>query len=447
MIVMKFGGTSLSDAGRFMNAADTIRRFSASAPLVVVSAMAGMTDLLDEAAELAAQGRNMLEEIVAPHLNVAQVLEIPLSRFSDLVESLRAVLERIARRRSLDGAAKDEVLAYGELFSSRLLAGCLSRAGLAAESWDAADAGMVTDDRHGRAAPLEESRRRIAEWRAALPEGVLPIVTGFIGRTPSGARTTLGRGGSDLSAAWFAAALGADELQIWTDVAGVMTADPRLVPGAGTIPSLSFDEASEMAFRGAKVLHQDTLRPVREAGIPVRVLNSFDPEGEGTRITEKPAGEGVKCCTHQEDLLLWSFLDLFPERRSRQLLSVLERFDRHGLPVLLSSNSEAGFSIVTPYRVKYSSVLNELTRTVRVSVSTGNAMLSLVGEGCGTDPRYMRAASSLLEDAGIRWKLALTSPAGRSMTFVLRGADLRGALRLLHDAMCCINGGGSGSAS
>ncbi|RKY20435.1 MAG: aspartate kinase, partial [Planctomycetota bacterium] len=221
MIVMKFGGTSLSDAGRFMNAADTIRRFSASAPLVVVSAMAGMTDLLDEAAELAAQGRNMLEEIVAPHLNVAQVLEIPLSRFSDLVESLRAVLERIARRRSLDGAAKDEVLAYGELFSSRLLAGCLSRAGLAAESWDAADAGMVTDDRHGRAAPLEESRRRIAEWRAALPEGVLPIVTGFIGRTPSGARTTLGRGGSGLSAAWFAAALGADELQIWTDVAGV----------------------------------------------------------------------------------------------------------------------------------------------------------------------------------------------------------------------------------
>ncbi len=248
MIVVKFGGTSLGNATRFLEVSTTLDDMMGKRPVVVVSAIGGVTNLLLRACEEAVHGRSLYDELLSIHHKAIVGVGLPLEPFEPLFESLRSSLEAIALTGNASPLQIDGVLSHGEMLSARILALLLTSRGIPATDWHAGSAGMVTTAEFGWARPLPKAPTMAREWYNSL-DGSVPVVTGFLGKTEDGATTTLGRGGSDLSAAWFAAALGAEELQIWTDVSGVMSADPRLVSDARSIPELSFDEASEMAFK------------------------------------------------------------------------------------------------------------------------------------------------------------------------------------------------------
>jgi aspartokinase/homoserine dehydrogenase 1 len=297
MLVMKFGGTSLGDAHCFAGVAAIVTNHLDRQPVVVVSAMSGVTNTLLGLARSAQNGdsraiKPQVSELVARHTAVceqaiadphgAQAIAQTLAAYGQELESILTGvrLVREATPRSLDAVA-----AYGEKMSSALLAALLRERGIAAQAVTAEDL-IVTDDNHGQAAPLlPVSNRRISRRIPALQKkGIVPVITGFIARSASGATTTLSRGGSDFTASLIGAALSADEIWIWTDVDGVMTADPRLVPHAHTLPTLSYAEAAELSYFGAKVLHPKTVAPAVDKGIPIWIKNTFNPDHPGTAI-------------------------------------------------------------------------------------------------------------------------------------------------------------------
>ncbi len=300
-LVMKFGGTSVGTPEAMAQAARLVRQAyeAGRRPVVVTSALSGVTDLLLNTARTAAQGRTehippARQEIQARHRAIVDALlpqgrqdpvwfliQHRLDRFTQLTEAMAVLGE--ATPRGLDAVA-----ALGERMSAPLLARVLEVQGVPAVSVDAAEI-IVTDDHFQNAVPdMQATRQRVqAHLQPLVEEGRVPVVTGFLAATPEGVTTTLGRGGSDYSASILAASLEAEEVWIWTDVNGVMTADPRLVPEATTVPVLSYREVAELAYFGAKVLHPRTIRPVIEAGIPLRVRNTFDPEGPDTLIVAR----------------------------------------------------------------------------------------------------------------------------------------------------------------
>src|SRR5580698_622424 len=318
--VMKFGGTSVGDASCIARVAEIVAQASRVGPLiVVVSAMSGVTNRLIEAATCSETGdreraAELLEALREQHLEALQVLiQNPETRnlialgIEELLREAHRLCEGTALIHELTVRTLDSVSSLGERLSAPLVAGALSERGVRSEAVEAT-ALIVTDSYHGAAEPLMEPTqiRCEARLRPLLQQGVVPVVTGFIGATAEGVLTTLGRGGSDYSATILGGALGAYEVIIWTDVNGVLTADPRLVPGARTIPEISYREAAELAHFGAKVLHPKTLRAVAQCGIPLQIRNTFAPEHLGTKITPGgPAnGGGVKGLTAISDVAL-----------------------------------------------------------------------------------------------------------------------------------------------
>ena len=318
--VMKFGGTSVGDATCIARTAQIVAKAARKNPcVVVVSAMSGVTNRLIEAARKAAngdatEGAHLTNVLRSQHAAAVEALIAEPKERQSVVQKLDGVLAEA--RRLCDGTALlrelsprtlDEISSLGERLSAPIVAAALVTLGLRSESIDATEL-IVTDAFHGGAEPHMELTREKAQarLRALLAQGIVPVVTGFIGATAEGKLTTLGRGGSDYSATILGAALDASEVVIWTDVDGVLTADPRLVPEARTIPVISYREAAELAYFGAKVLHPKTLNPVMQAGITVWIRNSFAPERPGTKITPegRSIGGGVKALTAIRDVTL-----------------------------------------------------------------------------------------------------------------------------------------------
>jgi aspartate kinase len=307
MIVIKFGGTSVGDALRVASAIDIVAERRDRDPIVVVSALAGVTNDLVASTEAACAGdMDRVNEIVhrvrMRHEDVAMRLvqqkedffETFLRRLHRQVEEIRTILHGIALLREITPRAKDKVTAIGEKLSSVLFAYSMMMRELPGEHVDSEEV-VVTDAKFGEATPLMDATREAAS-RVLVPiveRKRIPVMGGFIGRTQDGATTTLGRGGSDYSAAIVGAAVGAEEIQIWTDVDGMMTCDPRLIPGARVIERISYVEAAELAWFGAKVLHPKTIAPAVDRGIPVRVLNTHNVSSPGTLVSaEGDQGEG-----------------------------------------------------------------------------------------------------------------------------------------------------------
>jgi aspartate kinase len=317
---MKFGGTSVGDASAIQKVLEIIRAASrASEIVVVVSAMSGVTNNLVDAATQSEAGNCELVEMIfgelrSRHHGVVSALihSIPVrSRINREIEQIFQEGERLcqgtALLRELTLRARDSISSLGERLSAPLVAAALTECGVASEAIEATEL-IETDSCYGSADPRMDPTRKNCEFRLRplLEKGVVPVVTGFIGATAEGVLTTLGRGGSDYSATILGAALDADEVTIWTDVDGLMTADPRLVTGASTIPEISYREAAELAHFGAKVLHPKTLSAVTQCGIPLWIRNTFASERPGTRIT--PTGPltdgGVKGLTAISDVAL-----------------------------------------------------------------------------------------------------------------------------------------------
>ena len=324
LVTMKFGGTSVGSAEAIGGAVQIIRdtcESDAERVVVIVSAMSGVTNLLQEGVISAADGdteryQDIVQTLKEKHHEAARVLHAALpaedraeilGEIDDLIEEYGRFCESISVLGEATPRALDATMGLGERMSARLVAGAVRSAGLAAQAVDATEL-IVTDGSFQNASPLmEETRTRTREALGALiSSGIVPIVTGFIGATLDGHATTLGRGGSDYSAAIVGAALGSDEVWIWTDVDGVMSADPRVVPDARILDTLTYREISELAYFGAKVLHPKTIRPVLEAGIPLRVKNTFNPSHPGTQIVETNGSTShpIKAVTAIRDLSL-----------------------------------------------------------------------------------------------------------------------------------------------
>lgn len=306
---MKFGGTSVGSAEAIAGAARILAAEQQRGPVVaVVSAMSGMTNTLLDAAEAAVQGDSETVEtaramLLAPHRTAINKLLPSGERRRQVSATIGTLVDEAARLlysiyvlRELSPRARDRLVSFGERMSSVLVAAHLEECGTPARAVNA-DKVIVTDSVFGSAAPLLElTRERAAEnLKPLIGNGILPVVTGFFGANQEGLTTTLGRGGSDFSASILGNALSADEVWIWTDVDGVMTADPRLVPEARTLEALSYDEATELAYFGAKVIHPKTMYPAAEAGIPIWIKNTFNPAAAGTRIgPDSPDGTVAK---------------------------------------------------------------------------------------------------------------------------------------------------------
>jgi aspartate kinase len=318
--VMKFGGTSVGDASRIRSAAAIAAEASKErAVVVVVSAMSGVTNTLIAAAGKAATGDEAAAEALTralqeKHHETISNLISDIENRRQLLSEIDALIERAANYcrgcallGELSPRALDVIAGTGERLTARMAAAVLREMGLRGVAFDATDL-IVTDEVHGGARPLADPTRK--KTQAALfpllEAGGIPVVTGYVAATAKGIPTTLGRGGSDYSATILGAALDASEVIIWTDVNGVLTADPRMVPDAATLDEVSYTEAGELAFFGAKVLHPMTLRPLIESAIPVWIRNSFQPELAGTKITQtvRPTPQGVKAVTATRDVAM-----------------------------------------------------------------------------------------------------------------------------------------------
>jgi aspartate kinase len=442
--VVKFGGTSVGDPTRIVAACDIVAGKRAKGPVVVVvSAASKVTDMLLKAANAAAAGVVDAEPVVGRVRSLLDAFSLPHSLIEREVLALREALATVAKTGSLSLEHADLVASFGERFSVRTFAAVLSARGVTATAFDAFDVGMITDAQFGAAEPLSDSAARVRD--ALGVDGVahakdsVAVVTGFIGKTEDGRVTTLGRGGSDYSAALFGAAMRADEIEIWTDVDGVMTADPRVVRAARTIPVLSFTEAAELAYFGAKVLHPKTIHPAVRENIPVRVLNTFNPEGEGTVILEAGAPPDLEHPARA--IAAKKSITMVQVVSSRMLLAhgflakLFEVFARHRIAVDMVATSEVSVTLTVDRDDLLTPALNELRRIGDVQVVAGRSLVAIVGLGIGDALGIAGRVFSALARARVNIELISAGSGRANMSLVVADADADAAVRALHHAI------------
>lgn len=445
-IIMKFGGTSVEGATAFQTAARIVAERLAQRPVVVVSAMAGFTDALlgsvKDAAEVGvAHAMPGLDKHFDRHVRVIdslftnqapQLHELVIRSRDEIQTQLNSLIQEgstLERRKS----TTDAVVSHGERLSAALLAAVLTENGYAACDVDARTC-LVTDNNHGCAAPLMDqtignTRERV---QPLVDSATIPVLGGFIGATVNGATTTLGRGGSDYSAAIFGAALDAEEIQIWTDVPGVLTADPRLVPQARTVPQLSFEEAAELAYFGAKVLHPKTLQPAIERNIPVRICNSRNQDGGSTLVvaTTARSAQTVKAIAHKTGVTTVQITAARMLGAYGFLRSLFEVFDRHRTAVDVVTTSEVSVSLSLDDTSSLPAIVADLEKLGSVSVEEGRAILCVVGEGLRSTPGIAARIFSTISDINVS---LISQGASRiNLTFAVEEARVRETVQRLH---------------
>ena len=452
LTVLKFGGTSVADGDALQRVAQLVRRAQRGRrPVVVVSALAGVTDALLAAADAVADGtgeperhRAALVALIERHKELATRLARPQAAAGVDIALARSraeigeLLEACAREPERRSALRDEIAAYGERLSAALVTAVLGAADLPARFVDARHC-LVTDDARGRATPLfpQTDERTRAELVPLLDGGVIPVLGGYIAATAGGVTTTLGRGGSDYSAALIGAALSAREIQIWTDVSGVLTADPRVVPGARTIPTLSYAEAAELAYFGAKVLHPKTLQPATDHGIPVRICNSRAPEEPGTLVTalrEVRGPEGtVKAIAHKSGITVLQVTSTRMLGAYGFLRGLFEVFDRHRTVVDVVTTSEVSVSLTLDDPATLPAIVSELRPLGSVSVESDRAIVCVVGEGLGSTPGIAGRVFATISDINV--SLISQGASRLNLTFVVDEERVREVVQRLHAAL------------
>ncbi len=443
MIVMKFGGTSVGIPEHFAVATKLVAARAARDPVVVVSALAGITNLLVEFCRSTVGRPELAQQVEARHLEFARRVEVPPAVLEPLLRAWQLeAAPWLTSHKVVAGADRDRVLSFGERLSVELFSTGLRTLGLDAVPVLAGDAGLVTDERFGAAQPLPESPALLARHLGRHPArhlahgAPLSVVTGFLGRTADGRITTLGRGGSDYSAALIGAALGAEEIQIWTDTSGLLSADPRIVPEARPVPRLSFAEASELAYFGARVLHPKTLIPAMDRAIPVRVLNTARPDDPGSLSTPaaEPADSSwrVKSIACKKDVTAVTIVSTRMLLAHGFLARVFEVFGRHHIVVDLVTTSEVSISVTVDDPSRLESAIAELEGIGRIEVKHGLAVVAVVGEGAPSHLGLAGHVFTLLGGVGIGVEMISQGASRVNLSFVVRGEDADRAVRLLH---------------
>jgi len=442
LVVMKFGGTSVEDAAAIGRLIGIVRSRLSAQPVVVVSALARVTDQLLEAGNAAASGHlgsalATVRSIYVRHEQLADSL-VNESTYSALDHELRSefralekLLHDLEASRQLDLKSQDHLLGFGECFSSRLVKEALRQAGVNAAHVDAR-ACIVTDARHGQAGPVwDATEQRLQQALSPLLEsGQVPVLGGFIAATCDGVPTTLGRGGSDFSAAIVGAALRATRIEIWTDVDGIMTADPKLCSDARVIRKMSFDEAAELAHFGAKVLHPSTLAPAVRENIPVYILNSRRPEGEGTEIVARvKGGSPVSAITARRTVAAVE-IESPQGVGSELLLAVYAAFDRHSCSVDLMATSLGHVSLLVGSTAALPAIAADLRGVADVRWENHKALVCLVGENIRRQPDVASRVFAAVSDMDVR--VVCQGASDRTISFLVEESKADESVQRLH---------------
>ncbi|HZF40986.1 MAG TPA: aspartate kinase [Blastocatellia bacterium] len=459
MIVMKFGGTSVGSAERIAQAADLAVKSAKEGHKVVVvtSAMGGVTNKLIAAAQNAVGGhyhKTVSDDLHEPHRQAIHLLAPnDAARRREAIEMVRQKIERfetlckgLTMVRELTPRTLDAISGLGEMMCAPILSCAIAERGLASRPIEATDL-IVTDDQFGQAEPLmDETRQQTRDKLTPLLEqGEIPVVTGFVAATKEGALTTLGRGGSDYTASIIGAAMDADEVWIWTDVDGVMTANPSEVREARTIREISYSEASELAYYGAKVLHHKTILPVYRQGIQIRILNSFSPENSGTRISVngRPSARGVKAVTSIRHVSLITIsgkgMQGIPGIAAKALAAVAA--ERANILMIAQASSENNICFVVN-SPEVARVVKSLRSALEFDLMLGHiedvsaydsiAIVAVVGDRMQGTPGIAGKVFAALGDSGVNVIAISQGSSERNISLIVAAADAAEAVRAIH---------------
>ncbi len=441
---MKFGGTSVGDVAAFERVFHIVSTQIERRPVLVVSAMTKVTDALLAAFETAKKGEfaeaiSSLEPHFERHVQVTKHFipdgssnlfdaELQFAR-----DELSDLLMRTSRRSLPLSMLKDAIVSYGEQLSSRLLAEVLKAKGVNARQMDSRRL-VVTDDEFGAAQPIWEETRDLVrlDLQPAIAAGEVPVMGGFIAANRAGETTTLGRGGSDYSAALVAAALNASELQIWTDVTGVMTCDPRICGEARTIPVLSYEEAAELAYFGAKVLHPKTIKPAVDHSIPVRVCNTFEPDQIGTMVIAE-SGESpnrIKSIAHKKNITILRITSARMLGSYGFMSAVFQVFERYRTVIDVISTSEVSIALTLDNAAEIEKIVADLSRLGDVEVEPGYAVICVVGDGLRASTGLASKIFSTIDDVNIA--LVSHGASAVNLTFVVKEDVASNVIKKLH---------------
>jgi aspartate kinase len=446
MIVMKFGGTSIADISSIERIVGIIKSRLEEQPVVVNSAMGKTTRKLLEIARLSADG---MDEKALLHLN--EIREYHFDMAGNLItdfensdarttlegyfEELQKLLGGLSVLRELTPRIQDRILSYGELVATTIIAATLQTRGINARWLDARDF-IITDERFTRARPVDElTFQGIQETVLPLVEsGHVPVTQGFIGSTRSGETTTLGFEGSDFTAALAGAALDVSKIEIWKDVNGIMTADPCIFAEARTAKAVSFEEASELTFFGAKVLHPCTIEPACRKDIPVNIYNSRQPDARGTTITSR-ANRGtniVKSIAYNMPVCIMNVVSNSHIDLAAFLSSVFNILERQGVVPSVVTTAGAGIAMAVSASDDLEHAIDELTRFGTVNIDREKATISLVGENIRTTRDFAPVVFQNLDNVNVYMVAQGASPI--SLTFVVDESDVSSVIARLHDA-------------
>lgn len=442
VVVMKFGGTSVEDAAAVRRLIEIVESRMNARPVVVVSALARVTDQLLEAGKAAAGGHlgaalaNVRNIYVRHEALVDELADgAPNAEFDrklrDALQTLECLLHNLDESREMNLKSQDELLGFGECFSSWLVTEALTQVGVRAAHVDARKC-IVTDARHGQAAPLwDVTIQRVQTYiEPVLDAGQTPILGGFIAATVEGVPTTLGRGGSDYSAAILGAALGAARAEIWTDVDGIMTTDPKLCSDARVIRKMSFDEAAEMAHLGAKVLHPATLAPAMRENIPVYVLNSRRPEGEGTEIVARAKPDGVVTAITAKQNVAAIEIESLQGINSELLNTIYAAFDRHNCVVDVMGASAGRLSLLVASTAALPAIANALQSVANVRWEDHKALVCVLGGNLRRQPEVASRAFAAVSDMDIR--VICQGASDRIISFLVPEEKVEESVQRLH---------------
>jgi len=438
MIVMKFGGSSVADAARLRHVADIVKTQMSKKPALVLSAMGDTTDHLLEAGDMALkEGKAEIKNVAKLHMDTVKALKLPVQKeINALLDELTRLLSGIALIRELTPRTKDYLVSFGERLSVRIAAGFFKTLNMNARAFDAWELGFLSDSNYTKADLLKESWDLIpAKVQPLIKGNVIPVVTGFLAKDEKGSITTLGRGGSDLSATMLAAACKADEVQVWKDVDGILTADPRVVKNAHPVQNVTYDEAAELAYFGAQVLHPRAMQPCMKTGTPVLVKNSYNIDAPGTRIEQTLSSAKknppVRAITSKHNVTL---VDIISTRMMGQygfLAEVFSIFSKHNISVDMVATSEVSVSLTLDTSYDLTEVKKELSKVAHVDIKTGKAIISIIGN-VKRSAEILARAFRICQLIGINVQMVSQGASKVNISFIVNDTEAAEVVKSLH---------------
>jgi aspartate kinase len=440
-LVMKFGGTSVGDGERIRSVADIVlsTKENGEFPIIVVSAHSGITNMLFEAANAALAGEeNAVQKVRARQASIIASLDLANDLVDEELARLEEMLHGVRMLGELSPRSLDTVVSFGERMSTKVIAAHLRSRGHKAQAYPAYDVGLTTTRKFGQARPLPDAAAAIhSKIHGIIETGTIPVITGYIGKSEDGCITTLGRNGSDYSAAIFGAAVDAREIQIWTDVPGILTTDPRVVSSARLIEQLSFNEASELANYGAKVIHPSTLTPAVEKSIPIRVKSTMEPSGNGSVIIAKSrrSQEIVKAIAHKKGITLIHIHETRMLGRPGFLSKIAKVFQVHKIDVDMIATSEVSVSLTVEDTTHLDRAVKRLARFAKVTVVKDRAIVCVIGEGLAETPRTIARVFDALANIDISIDLISQGATRLNLGLVVPAKGVERIVNALHQEL------------